>query len=101
MAQPTIMWIYQCMVMDIYYVRITACLFHRGYTHQVLLVPFVLLAICSVVSVGQAFFTPTRSTTASLGDGREVWFGYRQTARPSMWKTVLLNIDSKFFLYVL
>ncbi|CAI8030664.1 Protein argonaute-2 (Fragment), partial [Geodia barretti] len=46
-----------------------------------------------VVSVGQSFFTPSRSNTVTLGDGREVWFGYRQTARPSMWKTVLLNID--------
>ena len=70
---------------------------------QEILLDGVILSIPSVVSVGQSFFTPSRSTTATLGDGREVWFGYRQTARPSMWKTVLLNVDSKLILctYVL
>ena len=70
---------------------------------QKILLEGVIWSVLSVVSVGQSFFTPSRSNTVTLGDGREVWFGYRQTARPSMWKTVLLNIDSKLILctYVL
>lgn len=51
--------------------------------------------ICRMVSVGRSFFTPTRGQTLELGDGREVWYGYHQSLRPSMWKTMLLNIDSK------
>jgi eukaryotic translation initiation factor 2C len=47
-----------------------------------------------VVTVGRSFFTPpTHDSTVTLGDGREVWFGYYQSAKPSMWKTLLLNID--------
>ena len=49
------------------------------------------------MTVGRSFFSPPpRDNTAILGDGREVWFGYYQSAKPSMWgNTVLLNIDSK------
>jgi hypothetical protein len=29
-----------------------------------------------------------------LGGGREVWFGFHQSVRPSQWK-MMLNIDGK------
>ena len=58
----------------------------------------IIFVLYSAVTVGRSFFTPTYNSTATLGDGREVWFGYHQSARPSMWKTVLLNIDSKLYM---
>ena len=61
----------------------------------------IIFVLYSAVTVGRSFFTPTYNSTATLGDGREVWFGYHQSARPSMWKTVLLNIDSKLYMYML
>ena len=55
----------------------------------------VYIHVCHrVEAVGQSFFTPNYDRTTTLGDGREVWFGYHQSLRPSMWKTLLLNIDS-------
>lgn len=44
--------------------------------------------------VGRSFFSqPTsRNRVAVLGGGREVWFGYHQSMRPSQWK-MMLNID--------
>jgi eukaryotic translation initiation factor 2C len=32
---------------------------------------------------------------SKLGGGREVWFGFHQSVRPSQWK-MMLNIDGKF-----
>ena len=58
----------------------------------------IIFVLYSAVTVGRSFFTPTYNSTATLGDGREVWFGYHQSARPSMWRTVLLNIDSKLYM---
>ncbi|KRZ78210.1 Protein argonaute-4 [Trichinella papuae] len=43
--------------------------------------------------VGRSFFTPPQTYTESkLGGGREVWFGFHQSVRPSQWK-MMLNID--------
>lgn len=40
---------------------------------------------------------PTYHTGESkLGGGREVWFGFHQSVRPSQWK-MMLNIDGKLF----
>lgn len=36
------------------------------------------------------------SGESKLGGGREVWFGFHQSVRPSQWK-MMLNIDGKFF----
>ncbi|XP_033109683.1 protein argonaute-2-like isoform X1 [Anneissia japonica] len=42
--------------------------------------------------VGRSFFSAPESYNPPLGGGREVWFGFHQSVRPSMWK-MMLNID--------
>lgn len=42
--------------------------------------------------VGRSFFTPPEGEPYPLGNGREVWFGFHQSIRPSQWK-MMLNID--------
>lgn len=42
--------------------------------------------------VGRSFFAPPETEPYLLGSGREVWFGFHQSIRPSQWK-MMLNID--------
>jgi len=42
--------------------------------------------------VGRSFFSPPTNYYHPLGGGREVWFGFHQSVRPSHWK-MTLNID--------
>lgn len=43
--------------------------------------------------VGRSFFSqPSQQTENGLGGGREVWFGYHQSVKPSRWR-MSLNID--------
>ena len=42
--------------------------------------------------VGRSFFSAPDGYYHPLGGGREVWFGYHQSVRPSHWK-MMLNID--------
>jgi eukaryotic translation initiation factor 2C len=42
--------------------------------------------------VGRSFFSPPANYYHPLGGGREVWFGFHQSVRPSHWK-MTLNID--------
>ena len=42
--------------------------------------------------VGRSFFSPPEGYYHPLGGGREVWFGFHQSVRPSQWK-MSLNID--------
>ena len=42
--------------------------------------------------VGRSFFQPPDNYEHPLGGGREVWFGFHQSVRPSHWK-MMLNID--------
>ncbi|GFR77219.1 argonaute-like protein, partial [Elysia marginata] len=42
--------------------------------------------------VGRSFFSPPEGYNHPLGGGREVWFGFHQSVRPSHWK-MMLNID--------
>ena len=42
--------------------------------------------------VGRSFFAQPEGEPYTLGNGREVWFGFHQSIRPSMWK-MMLNID--------
>lgn len=42
--------------------------------------------------VGRSFFSAPVGSTPPLGGGREVWFGFHQSMRPSQWK-MMLNID--------
>ncbi|XP_035232913.1 protein argonaute-1-like isoform X2 [Stegodyphus dumicola] len=42
--------------------------------------------------VGRSFFSSPVGYYHPLGGGREVWFGYHQSVRPSRWK-MMLNID--------
>ena len=42
--------------------------------------------------VGRSFFSPPTDYYNPLGGGREVWFGYHQSLRPSHWN-MTLNID--------
>ena len=47
--------------------------------------------------VGRSFFTPSEGCSNPLGGGREVWFGFHQSVRPSLWK-MMLNIDGMVLL---
>ena len=51
---------------------------------------------CRYTPVGRSFFAPPEGDPYPLGNGREVWFGFHQSIRPSMWK-MMLNIDGKAF----
>ncbi|XP_014666290.1 PREDICTED: protein argonaute-2-like isoform X3 [Priapulus caudatus] len=42
--------------------------------------------------VGRSFFSQPEGYYHPLGGGREVWFGFHQSVRPSQWK-MMLNID--------
>lgn len=42
--------------------------------------------------VGRSFFSSPDGYFHPLGGGREVWFGFHQSVRPSQWK-MMLNID--------
>lgn len=42
--------------------------------------------------MGRSFFSPPDNYDHPLGGGREVWFGFHQSVRPSHWK-MMLNID--------
>ena len=42
--------------------------------------------------VGRSFFSQPEGFEHPLGGGREVWFGFHQSVRPSLWK-MMLNID--------
>lgn len=42
--------------------------------------------------VGRSFFSAPENYFHPLGGGREVWFGFHQSVRPTMWK-MMLNID--------
>ena len=44
--------------------------------------------------VGRSFFAPPDGEPYLLGNGREVWFGFHQSIRPSQWK-MMLNIDGE------
>jgi hypothetical protein len=46
--------------------------------------------------VGRSFFSAPEGYDHPLGGGREVWFGFHQSVRPSQWK-MMLNIDGKQF----
>lgn len=45
--------------------------------------------------VGRSFFSSPDGYYHPLGGGREVWFGFHQSVRPSQWK-MMLNIDGKY-----
>lgn len=44
--------------------------------------------------VGRSFFSTPDGYYHPLGGGREVWFGFHQSVRPSQWK-MMLNIDGE------
>jgi hypothetical protein len=50
--------------------------------------------------VGRSFFSSPDGYYHPLGGGREVWFGFHQSVRPSQWK-MMLNIDGKNNILVL
>ena len=56
---------------------------------------------CRHTPVGRSFFSPPDGQSHPLGGGREVWFGFHQSVRPTQWK-MMLNIDgeSAFDLYL-
>lgn len=45
--------------------------------------------------VGRSFFSSPDGYYHPLGGGREVWFGFHQSVRPSQWK-MMLNIDGEW-----
>lgn len=48
----------------------------------------------SYTPVGRSFFQNPDGYENPLGGGREVWFGFHQSVRPSQWR-MMLNIDGK------
>ena len=46
--------------------------------------------------VGRSFFSPPEVQYNPLGGGREVWFGFHQSVRPSYCR-MSLNIDGDAF----
>lgn len=48
--------------------------------------------------VGRSFFNSPDGYYHPLGGGREVWFGFHQSVRPSQWK-MMLNIDGMYCEY--
>ncbi|KAK2174077.1 hypothetical protein NP493_830g00028 [Ridgeia piscesae] len=71
----------------------------EGHVHQI---PFEAIQALDVVMrhlpsmtytpVGRSFFSQPEGYEHPLGGGREVWFGFHQSVRPSLWK-MMLNID--------
>ncbi|XP_074657018.1 protein argonaute-2-like [Tubulanus polymorphus] len=71
----------------------------EGKVHQI---PFDAIQALDVVMrhlpsmtytpVGRSFFSAPEGYDHPLGGGREVWFGFHQSVRPSQWK-MMLNID--------
>ena len=60
---------------------------------HLLLMTFPLLVHCRYAPVGRSFFAPPdHRDIHPLGGGREVWFGFHQSIRPSQWK-MMMNID--------
>ncbi len=49
--------------------------------------------------VGRSFFSSPDGYYHPLGGGREVWFGFHQSVRPSQWK-MMLNIDGKSAIFI-
>ena len=49
--------------------------------------------------VGHSFFSLPEGEPYLLGNGREVWFGFHQSIRPSQWK-MMLNIDGEIGHYI-
>jgi len=49
--------------------------------------------------VGRSFFSRPDGYNHPLGGGREVWFGFHQSVRPSYWK-MMLNIDGNVYDYL-
>ena len=45
--------------------------------------------------VGRSFFSSPDGYYHPLGGGREVWFGFHQSVRPSQWK-MMLNIGKYY-----
>ena len=58
---------------------------------------FDIFLFYSYTPVGRSFFSPPEGYEHPLGGGREVWFGFHQSVRPSHWK-MMLNIDGKKYL---
>ena len=46
--------------------------------------------------VGRSFFSSPDGYYHPLGGGREVWFGFHQSVRPSQWK-MMLNIGKYYY----
>ncbi|XP_056378793.1 protein argonaute-2 isoform X1 [Hyla sarda] len=75
---------------------------HDALTGRLPSVPFETIQALDVVMrhlpsmrytpVGRSFFTASEGCANPLGGGREVWFGFHQSVRPSLWK-MMLNID--------
>ena len=69
------------------YIHTYKCIYIHTYIHTYRYTP-----------VGRSFFAPPEGEPYTLGNGREVWFGFHQSIRPSMWK-MMLNIDG-IYIYV-
>lgn len=62
---------------------------------------FVIKFCFRYAPVGRSFFAPPdHRDVHPLGGGREVWFGFHQSIRPSQWK-MMMNIDGVFMNSVL
>ena len=71
-----------------------SCEYTRFLRHLSLCLPSLSLSLSlsRYTPVGRSFFAPPEGEPYVLGSGREVWFGFHQSIRPSQWK-MMLNID--------
>lgn len=69
---------------------------HFGVSEHVTRVSQPTVLCYRYTPVGRSFFTPSEGCSNPLGGGREVWFGFHQSVRPSLWK-MMLNIDGTFY----
>lgn len=53
---------------------------------------YLLQPLFRYTPVGRSFFSAPDRYYHSLGGGREVWFGFHQSVKPSQWK-MMMNID--------
>ena len=56
----------------------------------------MIVSLLRYTPVGRSFFSQPEGYEHPLGGGREVWFGFHQSVRPSLWK-MMLNIDGNEF----
>ena len=96
----TIKWVSQVSMYTLQQALLGACNQIPFETIQALDVVLRHLPSMKYTPVGRSFFSPPDRTSIPLEGGREVWFGFHQSIRPSQWK-MMLNIDGESLCFLL